>query len=138
MAQQQSTEINALSLDVATYQWQPRGHEQWQFVRQVGAHVVVRLVIPFAVIQLELSSPVIVPSAMYVVVAKVGIIDEVAGTLVCIESTSDADVQQTQDAHGDFPYTIQLPWFETDVRFPNALDTSFDVEYEERTFLPRS
>ena len=136
MLNAECAEVDALLLYVASEERQPRGTEQRCLVGQVGAQVVFRLIVPPAAQQLEIARPVIVPALGQVVVAEVGIVNEVIAAFAGVEAATHTHIELAQRVELVLDGRVKLPPFIVDGGVVDTLNASFVVNGEDRPFLP--
>ena len=102
------------------------------------AQVVVGLIIPSAVNQLELSRPVIFPTCCQVVVVEVVVVNEIVHTSMCIETGSCAEVQYAHTLVPMFIDSIKLPTFVVQVGVEHIGDAVLIVSGKCGALLPRT
>ena len=102
------------------------------------AQVVVGLIIPSAVNQLELSRPVIFPTCCQVVVVEVVVVNEIVHTSMCIKTGSCAEVQYAHTLVPMFIDSIKLPTFVVQVGVEHIGDAVLIVSGKCGALLPRT
>ena len=103
-------DVEALHLDVVANPWHPGEKEQRGLVGEVHAEIIVGTLIGGGAQQLELSAPVVIPSAGDIVFPKVFIAEEISSlSLGRVEAESAMGLQRLQSVEPVDVFSVHLP-----------------------------
>ena len=103
-------DVEALHLDVVASPRHPGEKEQRGLVGEVHAEIIVRTLIGGGAQQLELSAPVVIPSAGDIVFPKVFIAEEISSLpLGRVEAESAMGLQRLQSVEPVDVFSVHLP-----------------------------
>ena len=93
----ENRDIESLHLHVMSHPWEPAEQQQGALIGEVAAQIIGRGVVGVAAQELELPTPLIIPSAGEVVVLEVLVVEEVGvAALVGVETSAEAHLQGLQ------------------------------------------